>query len=146
MPTAHHSNYKLFVFYDPRISRMDKTRLQFCPKYLDLYASIYGIWFSICFYWFVLIFYWLSLFTVFLSIRGPLASMQIMRDQKNMLLSKKKKIQKKRVKNCFRTIDIKATRCYHLNFIFGHADTSHCKQIIHDFFYKHLIIILFRYF
>jgi len=85
-----------------------------------------------------------------LSIRGPLASMQIMRDQKNMLLSKKKKtkkkIQKKRVKNCFRTIDIKATRCYHLNFIFGHADTSHCKQIIHDFFWKHLFMILFRYF
>ena len=33
-----------------------------------------------------------------LSIRGPLASMQIMRDQKNMLLSKKKKKKKKNSK------------------------------------------------
>jgi hypothetical protein len=29
-------------FYDPRISRIEKILGKFCPKFLDLYASIYG--------------------------------------------------------------------------------------------------------
>jgi hypothetical protein len=30
------------VFFDPCISRIDKILVKFCPKFLDLYASIYG--------------------------------------------------------------------------------------------------------
>jgi hypothetical protein len=30
------------ALYDPRISRIEKILAKFCPKFLDLYASIYG--------------------------------------------------------------------------------------------------------
>ncbi len=30
------------IFYDPRISRIDKILVEICPKFLDLYASIHG--------------------------------------------------------------------------------------------------------
>jgi hypothetical protein len=30
------------LFYDPRISQIEKFLLKFCPKFLDLYVSIYG--------------------------------------------------------------------------------------------------------
>ncbi len=30
-------------FYDPRVSRIHKIMSKICPKFLDLYASIYGI-------------------------------------------------------------------------------------------------------
>jgi hypothetical protein len=30
------------TFYDPHISRIDKILPKFCPKFLNLYASIYG--------------------------------------------------------------------------------------------------------
>ncbi len=30
------------VFFDPGISRIDKILVKFCPKFPDLYASIYG--------------------------------------------------------------------------------------------------------
>jgi hypothetical protein len=30
------------VLYDPCISRIEKNLVNFCPKFLDLYASIYG--------------------------------------------------------------------------------------------------------
>ncbi len=36
--------YILGDFFDPRISRIDKILAKFCPKFLDLYASIYGTW------------------------------------------------------------------------------------------------------
>ena len=32
----------VIVIYDPRISRTEKILVEFCPKFLDLYASIYG--------------------------------------------------------------------------------------------------------
>ncbi len=31
------------TLYDPRISRIEKILVKFCPKFLNLYASIYGI-------------------------------------------------------------------------------------------------------
>ncbi len=30
------------MFHDPGISRIVKILVKFCPKFLDLYASIYG--------------------------------------------------------------------------------------------------------
>ncbi len=38
------------VFFDPGIGRIDKILVKFCPKFLDLYVSIYGIrlLFSVC--------------------------------------------------------------------------------------------------
>ena len=35
---------KIFLFYDPRISRIGKKLLTICSKFLDLYASIYGMY------------------------------------------------------------------------------------------------------
>jgi hypothetical protein len=35
------------TFYDPRISQIEKILVKFCPKFLDLYASIYGKKFSV---------------------------------------------------------------------------------------------------
>ena len=34
------------IFYDPRISRIEKIMSKICPKFLDLYGSIYGKFFS----------------------------------------------------------------------------------------------------
>ncbi len=31
------------VIYDPRITRIEKISAKNCPKFLDLYASIYGM-------------------------------------------------------------------------------------------------------
>ncbi len=30
------------TLYDPRISQIEKKLVKFCPKFLDLYSSIYG--------------------------------------------------------------------------------------------------------
>ncbi len=30
------------MFHDPGISQIEKILVKFCPKFLDLYASIYG--------------------------------------------------------------------------------------------------------
>ena len=32
------------MFFDPRISRIQKIIIKFVPKFLDFYASIYGCW------------------------------------------------------------------------------------------------------
>ncbi len=34
------------ALYDPHISRIEKILAKFCPKFFDLYASIYGSCFS----------------------------------------------------------------------------------------------------
>jgi hypothetical protein len=40
LPTR--TKVKQIKIVDPRISRMIKKSLKICPKFLDLYASIYG--------------------------------------------------------------------------------------------------------
>ena len=47
--------FKIWIFVDPHISRMSNKRCKFGPKFLDLYASIYGTSFLSCCWHFVIL-------------------------------------------------------------------------------------------